>query len=439
MAASGATARRTPRAGPAGSGARRKCVEKLDSDQLVCIIRLVTATKRESGTREVVVAGVGMTRFARQPESTLKELTGEAVAGALQDAQLPLKAVEAAFFANAIGGSITGQEMIAGQVALRALGVEGIPIVNVENACASGSTALHLGWQAVAAGAADCVLCVGVEKMSHPDKRVTFEAIGRAVDVEQILDGEDPDQGSRSYFMDLYAGQARRRMEASDVSQADLAAVVVKNRAHGALNPRAQFTQAITLEQVLEAREIVWPLTLPMCSPVSDGAAAVLLVARDPSRPTAGREVRIAASVLASGSGGDSTARASSKAYALAGVGPEDLDLVELHDAAAPAELSIYESLGLAAAGDGARLIRDGSTRLGSALPVNPSGGLLSKGHPIGATGLAQAFEVVTQLRGEAGDRQVDGARWALAQNGGGWIDDDNAAVAIHIFEGANA
>jgi acetyl-CoA acetyltransferase len=283
------------------------------------------------------------------------------------------------------------------------------------------------------------VLCLGVEKMSHPDKQVTLAAIGRAVDVEEVFGSEGPDRGARSYFMDLYAGQARRRMEAYDLRREDLAAVVVKNRAHGSHNPRAQFAEPITLAEVLEAREIVWPLTLPMCSPISDGAAAVLLVAREAFGGGTERDVRIAASVLASGGGRDSTARASAKAYARAGVGPEDLDVIECHDAAAPAELAIYESLGLAAAGDGARLIREGQTCLGGPLPVNPSGGLLSKGHPIGASGLAQAFEAVTQLRGEAGDRQVDGARLALTQNGGGWIGDDNAAVAVHILEGAGA
>jgi acetyl-CoA acetyltransferase len=387
----------------------------------------------------VYITGAGMTRFAKQPGRTLKDLTHEAVGDALASAGLTAGDVQQAYFANALGGVITNQEMVPGQIALRGAGIAGIPVVNVENACASASTALHLGYQAVASGAAQTVLCVGAETMSHPDKRVALAAIGRATDVEEVFGPEGPQPGGRSWFMDLYAENARRYMQRSGATREDVAAVTVKTHHHGALNPRAQYGSEMTVEEVLAAREIVPPLTLPMCSPLSDGAAAVVLSAD----PAGGSRVRVAASTLTSGTPGggpdNASARAARAAYEQAGVGPGDLDLVELHDAAAPAEIELYESLALVAAGDGPALVRDGATRLGGPLPVNVSGGLLSKGHPIGATGLAQAVEGFEQLRGEAGARQVEGARVALLHNGGGWLEGDNAAICVTILLGEAA
>lgn len=395
--------------------------------------------------RDVEVVGLAMTRFGKQMDRSLKHLAGEVATGALADAGLAADALDAAYVANALGGSITAQEMVAGQVVLRSAGIDGIPVFNVENACASASSALHLGWHAVNSGAHDLVLCVGVEKMSHPDKGVSLAAIGRAADVEEVFGPGGPRPGSRSYFMDLYAELARESLESGRATREDFAAVAVKNRHHGSLNPLAQFGVEMTVEEVLSAREIVWPLTLPMCSPISDGAAAVVLAAAERPRTTDHPRVRVAASVLTSGvsfpAAGDpsSSAIAAARAYEAAGIGPGDLHHVELHDAAASAELSIYESIGLAAPGEGGALVRSGATRLGGRIPVNTSGGLLSKGHPIGATGLAQVYEAVTQLRGHAGARQVEGARWSLTHNAGGWIEGDNAAVAVHVFEGGVA
>lgn len=385
--------------------------------------------------RDVYAGGVGMTRFAKQPDRSLKDLAGEAVAAALADAGVEAANVQQAYFANALAGTITGQEMVTGQVALRGAGISSIPVVNVENACASASSALHLGVQAVASGMADTVLCVGAEKMSHPDKGVSLAAIGRATDVEEVFGPGGPQPGGRSWFMDLYAENARTYMERSGATREDFAAVTVKTHHHGGLNPRAQYGGEMTVDEVLAAREIVPPLTLPMCSPISDGAAAVVLTAKP-------RGVRVAASALTSGTPGggpdNATARAARAAYEQAGIGPQDADLVELHDAAASAEIELYESLGLTAAGEGPALVRDGATRLGGRVPVNVSGGLLSKGHPIGASGLAQAVEGVEQLRGDAGPRQVEGARVALLHNGGGWLDGDNAAICVHVLVGGN-
>jgi acetyl-CoA acetyltransferase len=384
------------------------------------------------------VAGVGMTRFAKSPR-TLRELAVEAVSDALADARLDVSAVQAAYVGNAAAGLVTGQEMIRGQVMLRPAGVEGIPIFNVENACASSSSAFHLGWQAIVSGAYDVVLCVGAEKLTHEDKRVGMAAIGTAVDMEARAElaellGSGQGASDRSFFMDIYAGLARDYMDRSGATAADFAEVVVKNQHNGSLNPRAQYGSELTVEEVLASRAIVSPLTLLMCSPISDGAAAAVLVS-SPSGP------RVRASAVVSGSrheNGDPTAgsvgRAARLAFDQAGVGPSDLSCAEVHDASAPAELIVYEELGLASPGGGPELLASGRTRLDGSLPVNTSGGLLSKGHPIGATGIAQICEAVWQLRGDAGDRQVPGARVALTQNGGGWLDGDSAAMSVHIL-----
>jgi len=377
--------------------------------------------------RDVYVGGVGMTLFAKQPDRSLKDLTAEAVRTALAGAELDVGDVQACWFGNAVAGSITGQEMVAAQVTLRPLGLGGIPMFNVENACASASSAFHLAWQSVAAGMCDVALAVGAEKMTHPDKARSFAAIGGSIDVETVP-AEQP--SDRSFLMDLYAGAAIEYMEATGATVRDFAEVVVKNQRHGALNPLAQYGGELTVDEVLASRAIVWPFTLLMCSPISDGAAAAVLVAAPaPGRP------RIAASVLRSaGPVAKVSELAAQAGYEMAGLGPSELDCVELHEAAASAELTLYEQLGLAAPGDGPALIRSGATRLGGTCPVNTSGGLLARGHPIGATGLAQITEAVLQVQGRAGERQVEGARVALAQNAGGWGEGDNLVSAVHVF-----
>jgi acetyl-CoA acetyltransferase len=392
-----------------------------------------------------IIAGVGMTRFARS-RRTLRDLAAEAVRAALDDAGLQLGAVDAAYVGNAVAGLVTGQEMIRGQVMLREVGIEGIPIFNIENACASSSSALHLAWQAASTGACDVVLCLGAEKLSHEDRKVGMAAIGTAVDVEmraEMAKRLTPPDGSdeRSLFMDIYAGMAKEYMERSGATARDFAAVVVKNQHNGARNPRAQYGRELTVEDVLASRMVVDPLTLLMCSPISDGAAAVILMSEATARRRGATGPRIRASVVLSGNRHDrsdptagSAGRASRAAYEQAGLGPESLDCVELHDASAPAELIAYEQLGLAPRGGGPELLASGRTRLDGDLPVNTSGGLLSKGHPIGATGVAQICEASWQLRGEAGDRQVQGARVAMTHNGGGWLEEDSAAMSVHVL-----
>jgi acetyl-CoA acyltransferase len=380
----------------------------------------------------VYVAGTGMTRFAKQPDRSLRDLTAEAVRQALQHAGIVPERVEAAYFGNAVAGSMVGQEMVAGEVSLRSLGLRGIPIFNVENACASASSAFHIAWQAVAAGACDVALAVGAEKLSHPDKARSFAAIGTAVDVEEAAPGHVT---GRSPFMDVYAAEARAYMEASGATQQDLARVVVKNQYHGSLNPLAQYGDPdLTIEEVLADREIVWPLTLRMCSPISDGAAAAVLVSErlKPVRSA----VRVAATVVRANvaPGTRLATQAATRAYEIASLDPTDVDVAEVHDAAAAAELALYEELGWTRPGGGPELIRSGSTRLGGRLPVNVSGGLLARGHPIGATGLGQLHELVCQLQGDAGDRQVDRAKVALAHNAGGYLDGDSAVAVVTIL-----
>jgi acetyl-CoA acetyltransferase len=395
--------------------------------------------------RNVYVAGVGMTRFEKSSRS-LKELTTDAVTQALADASATPGDVEAAYVGNAVAGLVTGQEMIRGQVLMRPAGIQAIPIFNVENACASAASAFHLGWQAVAFGVHDVVLCVGAEKLTHHDKSVGLAAIGTAVDVETRASGAagetDGAAAERSFFMDIYAELTKEYMSRSGATTEQFAKVAVKNQHNGALNPRAQYGGEITVDEVISSREIVWPLTLLMCSPLSDGAAATVLASARGRRRLNGRTApRVRASVVVSGNRHDkadpragSAGRASALAYETAGIGPDELDCLEVHDATAPAELIAYEQIGLAAPGQGPELIESGATSLDGRLPVNTSGGLLSKGHPIGATGIAQLCEATWQLRGDAGPRQVEGARVALTQNGGGWLEGDSAAMSVHIL-----
>ncbi len=283
---------------------------------------------------EVFVAGAAMTRFGKHLERSARELVEEAVAAALEDAGVSAPEVGAVYVGNAVGGLMTGQESIRGQVVLRRTGLLGAPIVNVENACASSSTALHLGWQAVAAGMQDCVLVVGYEKLYDPDRQKSYRAFNASMDLEEMRTRFPGAGATRSVFMDLYASFSGPETDGPTADVEALGMVSVKNHHHGALNPLAQFREEVTLEQVLASRPIAGPLTLLMCSPLSDGAAALVLTARPRNRS----RVRIAASVLTSGRGDDrsrpnAAVRAVGAAYERAGVGPEDLDVVELHDA----------------------------------------------------------------------------------------------------------
>jgi acetyl-CoA acyltransferase len=392
--------------------------------------------------QKAVVLGVGMTRFGKYPERSLKELAREALQKALTDAGISLSQIEAAYVGNAMAGIITGQECIRGQVMLSGTGLEGIPIFNVENACASGSSAFHMAWMAVASGMYDVVLALGAEKMIHPERTRAFQALKGAVDVEELdkFPGGGKGRDNQSLFMDYYAMEAREHMELYGTSIETFAKIAVKNSRNGSLNPNAQYQKQQTLEDVLGSRIISDPLRLLMCSPLSDGAAAAILCSEKISRQLTNHPVFVASSVVYSSNrsgdvGPSNTERAAAKAYALAGIEPSDVQVAEVHDAAAPGELWAYEHLGFCAPGDGARLVESGATEIGGRIPVNPSGGLIAKGHPVGATGIAQIAEIVWQLRGQAGKRQIPGqAKVGLTHNVGGFLNGGNAAVAIHIL-----
>ena len=401
------------------------------------------------------IAGAGMIRFAKHHDKGLKELGSEAVRLALADTGMDASTLDAAYVGNCAAGLITGQESIRGQVILRTLGIGKIPIVNVENACASGSTALMQACAMVTAGLFDVVLALGVEKLTHPDKLRTFSAFAGAMDQDELaemiqfldtsstLDGTEAGAGqSRSMFMDVYALAARGHMERYGTTRAQFAAVAAKNSWHGSLNPRAQFRERLSVEQVLADREIVWPLTRSMCSPIGDGAAAVVVASEAGLRRLRIQRPVVRVRALAMHSGWDHAADepdtvmlCATDAYEESGVGPADIDVIELHDASAPAEIIAYEALRLCPPGEGGKLVEEGHTQLGGRLPVNTSGGLLRKGHPVGATGIAQIVELTEQLQGRAGDRQVEGARLALAQNGGGKSGNDAAAMVVTILE----
>lgn len=423
--------------------------------------------------RDVHVVAVGMTQFGRFPELGIKQLTAAAVERLLADSPLGLDQVEAAWMSNAGWGIRSGQHCIRGQVALFPLGLDEIPVMNVENACAGGSSAFHGAYLGVASGAYDVALAVGAEQLSLPegasreDKAKSFSSFLAGTDVEvttklmeQLRGSGDrsggPAEGKggegaggggssggkkdRSPFMDFYAMAALAHMDRYGTTAEQLATIAAKNHVHGSHNPDAQYRFPMTTEEVLADRVVSPPLTRAMCAPMGDGAAAALLVSGERLAALEGaRPVRVRTATLGSGSltARDLAARIATRAYEAAGVGPEDVDVAEVHDATAFGELIQTEHLGFCGEGEGGPYAASGATTLGGARPVNPSGGLECRGHPIGATGLAQIAEIVTQLRGEAGDRQVEGARIGLTENGGGAIGTGEAALAICLFEGA--
>ena len=376
--------------------------------------------------REVAVIGVGMARFGKFPDKTLADIAWPAVKQAIEDAGVGKSDIDAAYCGAALGG------MMAGQRVLKALGITGLPIVNVENACSSSSSALREAWIAVGAGVHDLALVIGVEKLTRFG--------GGTLPLEQ----EDFEVAHGLVMPALYGMRARRYMHDFDVDIEQIARVAVKAHDHGALNPDAQYRNRVTLDEVMAARPIAEPFTLLHCCPSGDGAAAVLLCAGDAARRYRTDGVRVLASEVTSGryvtgyrdmTTPEITVRGAAQAYEDAGIGAEDLDVVEVHDAFTIAELLYYEALGLCGRGEAPRLLADGATSLGGRVPVNPSGGLLSKGHPIGATGAAQVVEIVRQLRGECGPRQVENAKVGLTHcTGGGISGFDHGACSIHVF-----
>ncbi len=403
--------------------------------------------------RTVAIVGAGMTRFGKYADRGLKDLSREAVTAALDATGVDKSALEVAIVGNAAAGVITGQECIRAQVVLREMGIDEIPMVNTENACASSSTAFQIAWLYVASGMYDVALALGVEKMSSQDKGRTLAAFSAGVDVEQLRGlmeqlkppseqtaGVESGAGkSRSLFMDIYAAGARAHMAKYGTTKEQFARIAVKNHNNGSLNPHAQYRERYTLEEILASPTVAEPLTRLMCAPIGDGAAAAILMSEEKARQYTTKPVWVRGSALMSGSDhraehGGITARAAQRAFEMAGMTPRDINVMEIHDASAPAELMLYEELGLCGEGEGGRFIDEGVTEIGGRLPVNTSGGLLAKGHPVGATGVSQIYEIWLQLRGEAGDRQVAGARAGLTENGGGMVRGEAAATTVHVL-----
>ena len=380
--------------------------------------------------RRVVVAGVGMTKFGRFPEIPITDLGRQATREALIDAGLKPQQVQVAYLGNVTESRESGYVSCVAQEILRGTGIKGIPITRVENACATGSTAIREAWIAVGAGLYDIALAVGVEKL-------TAKARAPMLRVSETLEGL-----AGFTPVGMWAMRAKRHMLEFGTTRDQLAMVAVKNRKHGSLNPRAHYRDLVSLEEVKSAAVLCDPLALYDSCPTTDGAAAAILCTEKVAKQLGKKLVYVSAAALASGTYeterdiavNEIERRVSREAYEIAGIGPEDLDFAEVHDCFSIAEIVRCENLGLCPEGQGGRFVESGATQIGGRFPVNPSGGLLSKGHPMAATGVAQVCEIVWQLRGEAGSRQILSPKAALAHCSGGAVGDDTGASAVIIL-----
>ena len=381
--------------------------------------------------RKVLVIGVGMTKFGKFLDLSIEQLGRDAVWEAIKDAGISPKDIQVAYLGNLTESRETGHISCVAQEILRGVGIRGIPTTRVENACASGSTAIREAWVAVGSGLYDVALAVGAEKLTGRGPA----PLARTGDTLEGIAGFAPPG--------MWAMRARRHMEQYGTTVEQLACIAVKNRRNGRLNPRAQYPKEVTIEEVRKSPMICTPLTMLDSCPTTDGGAAAILCSEEFAKRYTTKMIYVAAAALKSGTY-ESTRniavneiekRASQEAYEWAGIGPEDLDLAEVHDCFTIAEIVRTENLGFCKEGEGGRLAEEGVTAIGGKLPVNPSGGLLCKGHPIGATGVAQVAELVWQLRGEAGERQVKEAKVGLAHCSGGFIAQDTGASAVIILK----
>ena len=375
----------------------------------------------------VYVAGAAMIPMGKYPWASYSDLGIAPMRTLLSQVDIAIGDIDAVYCGHSFGGMLTGQRIV------KNFGLGGVPVVNVENACSGGATAVHMAQSDVAVGRHECVLVLGVEKLTQFG--------GGALP----LVADDPEVQQGMVMPALYAMRARRFMHERNATPEDLAAISVKARRHAQHNPVAQLRKRVTIEEVLASRPIADPLTLFQCCPTGDGAAAILVVSERMRKKLGGFAMRIAASVLHSGQvlagyRNMLTPKISTKsaedAYKQAGVGPADLDCVELHDAFSIAELIYYEALGLCAEGEALSYLHSGASTYGGRTVVNPSGGLLAKGHPVGASGVAQVVEAFLQLGGAAGERQIENAKIAMTHvTGGGIAGLDHGSCCIHIFE----
>lgn len=411
---------------------------------------------------KATMIGGGMTAFGKHKDRNLKSLVEEAVNIALKDAGLDKSAIQAAYVGNASQGVLQGQESIRGQVVLHAMGIGGVPIINVENACASSATALNGAMAMVALGEVDCALVLGMEKMYFDDRSKVLPAFTGCMDVEVLEESmakmkaseekakqkaeagqnepKKAQSGQRTVFMDVYAQSARAHMEKYGTTQRQLAAVAAKNHWHSSMNSLAQYQQDYSIEEVLASPDVAYPLTRLMCSPIGDGVAAAIVCSPEFARKHGAKhQVEISSCVLGSAQVGKhdegNLTMVAKKAYEQAGIGPDDVDLAEVHDATAMGEISSSESLMLCGPGEGGAFAEAGHSKLGGKRPINVSGGLECQGHPIGATGIRQVVELYWHLSDRAGKRQVEGAKVGLAQNAGGTTPSGEGAISVTIMK----
>lgn len=384
---------------------------------------------------KVAVIGVGATPFGDHRATSARRLGAMAVAAALDDAGIAGARLEAAYVGCGITGLLDGQEGMIGQLLLRELGVTGLPVLRVENACASSACAVREAWLAIRAGEADIVLACGVEKMrGYPTEIVTKALAG---------DGDiDLEATAGLIFPAVFAIMAKAHMARYGTPREALAAVAEKAHAMAALNPKAHMREPITRDQAMQGRPVADPLTVYDCCPISDGAAAVILASERIARTLSGPKVWLDACSLVSGTydshsdlvSFDATRRAAARAYTTAGIGPEDVGFAEVHDCFSIAEILHSEDLGFFEKGEGGFAALRGETGLAGRKPINMSGGLKAKGHPVGATGAGQIVEATLQLRGEAGPRQIEGVNVGLTHCMGGFFGADCGSLAVSIL-----
>ena len=383
--------------------------------------------------RDVVIIGVGMTRFGKHLDRSIQNLGTEATWNAIEDAGIPPKDIQIAYVACSVGYQLVEIKGTIGEHILGMAGFFGLPIVNVENACSSGSTALRGACLEVASGNYDVALALGAEKLFCENTAKSAAAMANGTFYSKF----------GFMFPALYSMSLKKWMDKYGVTQRHFAKVAMKNSKNGSMNPVAQFQRALSMDDILNAKIIAGPLTLYMCSTMGDGAAAVIVTTKEKAKQYTSKPlIHVAACELASGTvyypGQSHTpieTFASKRAYEKAGIGPQDINVAEVHDGMAPAEMLLYEELGFCKEGESAKWVDEGVTELTGKLPVNPSGGLTAKGHPVAATGLAQICEITWQLRGEAGPRQIKNPKVGLSENAGGFILDDNAACAVTILK----
>ena len=383
--------------------------------------------------RKVAIVGVGMTKFGENWDSSFRGLVIEAGTKAIQDAKLSGAEIDAGYVGTMAPGSLVGQEH-AGALIADYMGLNPVPITRVEGACASGSLALRQGLMAVSSGMHDVVVVGGVEKMTDLNTAQVSEILGGAGDQEwELFMG--------ATFPGLYAMMARRHMHEFGTTEEMMAAAAVKNHHNATMNPLAQFQNEITIQQVLDSKKVADPLKVLDCSPITDGAAALVLAPLESAKKYTDAPVEIIASAQASGTlalqdretitGIDATRVAAKKAYAQAKIEPSQVKVAEVHDCFTIAELMALEDLGFFEKGKGGEATLDGETAIGGKIAVNTSGGLKAAGHPVGATGVKQAVEITLQLRGGAGKRQVEGADIGLSHNVGG----SGATSVVHLYK----